>query len=90
MQTDLQLLIASLEAKNWLSAFVVAVRLAGEITSALNLQGKAPHLCQAHAAASLDDATSALKSAAGASTIDWTSVLSIVLALLKLLPVFGA
>lgn len=79
---DIQALIAALGAKSWLTAAMLAIKIAGEIASALAGQQQKPHeMAAAFASPStLSAAVSQLQSAVSCpvDTINWGNVLTIV------------
>lgn len=83
--SDITALIAAVRAKSWLVAFGLLIRIIGELSSALQLRGEPPHKAALMFAAPADaeDCCKALEAEIGAGR-DWSKLLSLLAALLKI------
>lgn len=88
MLADIQLLIAAIQAKDWLSVFTLAVKISNEIIAVLNQQGLQPHVLKMQSpatATTLEGCCTDLEAAISVGSPNWGAILAIVQAILRIL-----
>jgi hypothetical protein len=84
MSNDIQNLIAAIQAKQWVTALLLAMKIGGEVSALVSQQ---PHVFKYSGpkATDVDHLAGQLTAEMGAANINWQNVLSLVQALIPVI-----